>query len=92
MNRIVCLLKFGEKEHMEGLTHGEMYFSNALNFRQIEEKEMIKGQQNMYIVLYYVKMYFLKMNKSIDLFFQMMKLKKELFIPLNLNISFLLLI
>lgn len=44
MNRIICLLKFGEKEYMEGLTHGEMYFSNALNFRQIEEKELIKGQ------------------------------------------------
>ncbi|WP_294777202.1 hypothetical protein [uncultured Eubacterium sp.] len=44
MNKIICLLKFGEKEHMEGLTRGEMYFSNALNFRQIEEKELIKGQ------------------------------------------------
>lgn len=44
MNKIICLLKFGEKEHMEGLARGEMYFSNALNFRQIEEKELIKGQ------------------------------------------------
>lgn len=44
MNKIICLLKFGEKEHMEGLARGEMYFSNALNFRQKEEKELIKGQ------------------------------------------------
>lgn len=44
MDKIICLLKFGEKEHMEGLACGEMYFSNALNFRQIEEKELIKGQ------------------------------------------------
>lgn len=44
MDKIICLLKFGEKEHMEGLARGEMYFSNALSFRQIEEKELIKGQ------------------------------------------------
>ena len=42
MDKIICFLKFGEKEHMEGLARGEMYFSNALKFRQIEEKAVRK--------------------------------------------------
>lgn len=44
MEKIVCFLKFGEKEHMKGLARGEMFFSNALQFRQIEEELLIKGQ------------------------------------------------
>ena len=44
MGNTVCLLKFGEKKYMEAFARGEMYFSNALGFRQIEEKEFIKGQ------------------------------------------------
>ena len=37
-------MKFGEYEHMKALARGEMYFSNALNFRKIEENELIRGQ------------------------------------------------
>lgn len=44
MNEIICFLKFGEKEHMQGLARGEMFFSNALKYRQIEEELFIKGQ------------------------------------------------
>lgn len=44
MSRIICFLKFGEYEHMKALARGEMYFSNASNFRKIEENELIRGQ------------------------------------------------
>lgn len=44
MEKIVCFLKFGGKEHMKELARGKMFFSNALKFRQIEEKLLIKGQ------------------------------------------------
>lgn len=44
MSKIVCFLKFGEKVHLDGISKGELFFSNALKFRQIEEKLFIKGQ------------------------------------------------
>ena len=44
MEKIICFLKFGEKKYLQGLTRGELYFSNALSFRKIEEELQIKGQ------------------------------------------------
>lgn len=44
MDNIVCFLKFGEKVHLDGIVRGELFFSNALKFRHIEEKLLIKGQ------------------------------------------------
>lgn len=44
MSKIICFLKFGEKDHMQGLALGKMFFSNALKYRQIEEELFIKGQ------------------------------------------------
>ena len=44
MNDIKFFLKFGEREHLEGLQKGELYFSNAKTFRYYEEKLLIKGQ------------------------------------------------
>jgi hypothetical protein len=37
------LLKFGEKEYMDLFTNGEMYFSHAKRFAEIED-ELVKGQ------------------------------------------------
>lgn len=44
MDKIVCFLKFGEKVYLDGIVKCELFFSNALRFRQIEEKLFIKGQ------------------------------------------------
>lgn len=43
-NEILYFLKFGEREHMEQLAKGYLYFSNAITYRGIEEILMIKGQ------------------------------------------------
>lgn len=43
-DEIIYFLKFGEREHMEQLAKGYLYFSNAITYRGIEEDLMIKGQ------------------------------------------------
>ncbi len=43
MNVPKYLLKFGEKEYMDSFANGEMYFSHAKRFAEIED-ELIKGQ------------------------------------------------
>lgn len=37
-------LKFGEREHLESLQQGNLFFSNVLTFRYYEENLFIKGQ------------------------------------------------
>ncbi len=44
MSEIKFLLKFGEREYLERLQQGYLFFSNALTFRHYEEKLLIKGQ------------------------------------------------
>lgn len=44
MKKIKYLLKFGEEKYMKAFASGELYFSNAKMFRDIEEVEKIKGQ------------------------------------------------
>lgn len=41
---IKFLLKFGERQYLERLRKGHLYFSHALNFRQYEETLLMKGQ------------------------------------------------
>jgi hypothetical protein len=44
MNEVKYLLKFGERNHLESLQKGNLYFSNAMTFRYYEENLFIKGQ------------------------------------------------
>ena len=44
MDNIRFLLKFGEREHLEGLANHTLYFNNALYFRGVEKNMKIKGQ------------------------------------------------
>lgn len=44
MDEIKLFLKFGEREYLEDLQNGNLYFSNAQTFRYYEEKLFIKGQ------------------------------------------------
>ena len=44
MQKLVFLIKFGERQYMERFASGHLYFSNALKFREIETSLMIKGQ------------------------------------------------
>ena len=44
MKDIICFLKFGELKHIEELAKGELYFSNALQYRRIENELLLKGQ------------------------------------------------
>lgn len=44
MNKIKCLLKFGERKYLKRFQEGKMYFSNAVTFRYIEDELFIKGQ------------------------------------------------
>jgi hypothetical protein len=38
------LIKFGKKEHLEGIAKGELWFSHLSKFREIEEEQSKKGQ------------------------------------------------
>lgn len=44
MKEIKFLLKFGERQHLESLQQGNLFFSNAKTFRYYEEELFIKGQ------------------------------------------------
>lgn len=44
MENIKFLLKFGQREHLEQLKNGNLFFSNAQILREIEENLKIKGQ------------------------------------------------
>ena len=44
MTDIKYLLKFGKREHLQDLTDGNLYCSNATTFWGIEDKLKIKGQ------------------------------------------------
>lgn len=44
MKEIKYLLKFWKKEHLEKLQNGDLFFGNAVGYRQIEESLKIKGQ------------------------------------------------
>jgi hypothetical protein len=43
-NNILFFVKFGKKDHLERLLAGNIYFSNAGKFREIEEEQLKKGQ------------------------------------------------
>lgn len=45
---ILFFAKFGERDKLEKLKNGNIYFSNAENFRKIEEEQYIKGQGDKY--------------------------------------------
>ena len=45
---IKLLLKFGEKQFMERVRDGHLYFTNALRLRGIEKELLIKGQGDQY--------------------------------------------
>lgn len=45
---ILFFAKFGERKNLEKLKNGSIYFSNAENFRKIEEEQFIKGQGDKY--------------------------------------------
>ena len=44
MENIQFLIKFGERQYMQRLAEGYLYFSYAKKFREIEEKLQQKGQ------------------------------------------------
>lgn len=44
MKDIMYLLKFGEREHIESFSKGNLYFGNAKLYREIEDNLKIKGQ------------------------------------------------
>ena len=43
MENIQFLIKFGERQYMQRLAEGYLYFSYAKKFREIEEKLQQKG-------------------------------------------------
>ncbi|AZV56766.1 hypothetical protein [Clostridium sp. AWRP] len=45
---ILFLAKFSELSNLKKLKNGNMYFSNAENFRKIEEEQFIRGQGDKY--------------------------------------------
>lgn len=44
LENIKYLLKFGQKEHLKQLKNQDLFFSNAISIRGIEENLHIKGQ------------------------------------------------
>lgn len=44
MDGVKYLLKFGEKQHLDSFANGNLYFSNAETFQNIENKQQNKGQ------------------------------------------------
>ena len=47
-NDILLFLKFGEEKYLKRLIEGNIYFSNAEVFRNIEKEKNIKGQGDIY--------------------------------------------
>lgn len=47
-NDLLFLVKFGEREHLQQLAAGKIYFSNAMSFIKLEEDQQKKGQGDMY--------------------------------------------
>lgn len=43
-NEIIFMVKFGEKKHLKSLELGNIFFSNASKFREIENEQLLKGQ------------------------------------------------
>lgn len=44
MDEVKYLLKFGEKQYLDSFANGNLYFSNAETFQNIENKQQNKGQ------------------------------------------------
>lgn len=44
MDEVKYLLKFGQKQYLDSFANGNLYFSNAEKFQNIENKQQNKGQ------------------------------------------------
>jgi len=47
-DNILFLVKFGERDHLQQLADGKIYFSNAMSFIKLEEEQQKKGQGDLY--------------------------------------------
>lgn len=47
-DEILFLVKFGERDHLQQLADGIIYFSNAMSFIKLEEEQQKKGQGDSY--------------------------------------------